>query len=73
MLFGPSVRRPHIPDWQSQNQFAPPSFGKQTLLGTLPDPAQLRLAHGSLKPEQEPVIGLARVVHAFVIDDQRVH
>ena len=63
----------HVSDWQAQNQLAAPGLGKQTLLGTLPDPAQFRLTHGSFEPEQEPVVGLARVVHAFVVDDQRVH
>ena len=41
-------------------------------MGPLPEPAELRLAHRALEPQQQPIVELAGVVDPFRVDDQRV-
>jgi hypothetical protein len=57
---------------QAKSQF--PLFGFRQLASQepLPQPVKLRLAHGALEAEQEPIIVVTGIIDAFFINDERL-
>src|SRR5712692_1775778 len=72
MLFQPPVARLHIPDRQANDEVPAPGLGRPRLVGALPEPAELRLTHRALEPQEQPIVELTRIVDPFGVDDQCV-
>lgn len=59
-------------DRQGTLQLAAARFVQDPALQTSPEHMQFRLAHRSLKPQQETIIEVRRIIHAVFIENQRV-
>ena len=60
------------PDRQRQRQLAAAGLGEDAPAQARAQEVQLRLRHLPLEPEQQPVVELARVVEAVLVQDQRL-
>src|SRR6516162_9556671 len=61
----------HVTHCDCQEEFSPSRLLPPGFNRALAEYRQLHLAHGALHPEQQPVVGRARIIDAVLIDDQR--
>ena len=67
MVLAPHVASRHIPQHGSSVDHLDPSR-----VGALLQQPELELAHGALKPQQQPVVQMAGIVDAVVVDQQGI-
>ena len=70
ILLDAVVANPHVTDGNRHEQLATARLLLQGLKRALAQYRQLHLAHGSLHAEQQPVIGMARIVDAVLVEDE---
>jgi hypothetical protein len=61
----------HVTDGHREEQFSAPRLLLQRLQRPLTEDRELHLAHRALHTEQQPIVGMARVIDAILIDDER--
>ena len=66
---GDAVRFPDVADWHLDPQLATLRLAPQSLRHAVSQDAQLELADGALHAKQQAVVGPARIIHLFAIDD----
>ena len=67
IFLDPVVANPHITDSNRHEELAPARLLLQGLKRTLAQHRQLHLTHGSLHAQQQPVVGMARIVGAVLV------
>ena len=65
------VADPHVADGDRHEQLATTRLLLQRLERALAQHRQLHLAHRTLHAEQQSVVGMARIVNAVLVGDQR--
>lgn len=71
ILLDTVVADAHIADGDRHEQLAAARFTLQRLERALAQHRQLHLAHGALHAEQQAIVGMARIVDAVLVDDER--
>src|SRR5262249_5647001 len=71
-LFDPIIPGADEPDGDFPHNMAALDFGFKGLARPLTHEAQLIFGHGALHPEDYPVIELARIIDAIIINEQRL-
>ena len=69
ILLDPVAPDFHIARGHTENQRAAARLLMQRLLRALAEQRQLKLAHRPLHAEQQPIIGMARIVNSVLVDD----
>ena len=57
---------------RTDKQFPAPGLVQDAALQPGPQDVQLRLAHGSFQPQQQPVVEVSRIVDAIFVEDEGV-
>ena len=71
VLLDPVAPGLHVARRNTEKKRATPRFLFQRLLRALAEQRQLQFAHRSLHPEQQPIIGMPRIVDSVLVDDNR--
>ena len=71
ILLDAVVADPHVADGDRHEQLAAARLLLQGFERALAQHRQLHLAHGALHAEQQAIVGMARIVDAVLVDDQR--
>ena len=72
VFFEPAVFTKNIALGDAGEIFASPRLLPDRFLRALPEHRQFDLAHGPFQPQNQPVVGMLRIVNAIMIDDQRI-
>src|SRR5215813_11724795 len=69
ILLDPIACNFHIARGNTKNQGATARFLTQRLLRALAEQRQFKLAHRPLHAEQQPIVGMARIVDSVLVDE----
>src|SRR5271165_1343102 len=71
VFLNPVTPNLHIASGHTENQGATAGLLTQRLLRALAEQRQFKLAHRPLHAEQQPIIGMARIVDSIFVDNDR--
>ena len=71
VLFDAVMADPHVTDGNRHEQLATTRLLLQSLERTLTQHRQLHFAHRAFHAEQQAIVGMARIIDAILVDDER--